>query len=368
MIDLFNEIVVQIISEDTYPAVLAGLSWKLSSTSIGITLEVVGFSDKLGVLLETIIQKMANFDCNDRIFVDVKKSLADAYHDEIIEPYYLNKALRLSIICAKSCNTYERSAALEKIEKKTLKDYLSKYYKQNYIETIIQGNFTEEEAVNLMKKVGQLIHLDGQMPAIEEPKLASTELPVGTAVCRVLSLSSQTNKNSSITDYYQLSPANIRLHCLLSVLTSVMDEPCFNILRTKEGLGYYVSASDYDTYGIAGFGVSINSSGNDFDCTHIDNRIENFIKYMNEWINKDLTEDKFKEHVNSLITAKKVPDLQLSEEFFRNWYEIINFEYCFDRLEKEIKCLEMITFDEFKSWSNQQILNNQKKRKLSIQV
>jgi len=101
----------------------------------------------------------------------------------------------------------------------------------------------------------------------------------------------------------------------------------------------------------------------------VDQRIENFIKQMIDIITK-MDGNKFKEHIHSIITSKKVPDLKLGDEFNRNWNEIISFNYCFDRLDKEVQCLEKITFDEFKEWSCNQILANKttNKRKLSIQI
>ena len=44
----------------------------------------------------------------------------------------------------------------------------------------------------------------------------------------------------------------------------------------------------------------------------------------------------FDDSVQSLIKLKRCADIDLKEEVKRNWEEIKTFEYCFDRLEKEV--------------------------------
>ncbi|CAG2105004.1 unnamed protein product [Medioppia subpectinata] len=366
--DLFVEILNQSLSEEVYDASLAGLYWSLSQTIAGLVLTVRGFNHKLNVLLNCILNKMIGFEVEDKVFHDVKKHLSKEYHNSFIDANNLNQSLRLTILNQRFFNSVDRRDVLNSIDKQSLKAFVSKYFSNFYIDALIQGNLTQEESIVLISEIEKRLGLDTKSDELEEPKLTTAQIPVGDGFCRVVSLS-PTNRNSAITNYYQLLPANIRLQCMLSVLSSVTEEPCFNILRTKEGLGYYVSATEYDTYGISGFGLTVVSSGNEFDCTFVDQRIENFIQQMVEIIT-NMDSQKFKDHINSIITAKKVPDLKLNDEFTRNWNEISSFNYCFDRIQKEIKCLEKITFNEFKEWSCNEILRNNSgtKRKLSIQI
>ncbi|XP_054162620.1 nardilysin-like [Oppia nitens] len=367
MMDLFVEILVQILSEEVYDATLAGLYYSIRQTTVGLVVTVAGFNDKLSLLLDTILDKMINFKVDNRVFNDVKTHVGKEYHNNFIDANNLNLSLRLSVLSQKFYNAVDRRTVLNAIDEQSLQSFVSKYFSNFYIESLIEGNFTKDESIDLMTKIENKLGLDRHSDNLEEPKLTTAQIPVGHGFCRVVSLSTE-NKNSSITNYYQLTPGSISLQCMLSVLSSVMEEPCFNILRTKEGLGYFVSAHEYDTYGISGFGVTVNSSSNDFDCTFVEQRIENFLRQMVDIIS-NMNPQKFRDHVISLITAKRAPDLKLSDEFNRYWNEIVSFNYCFDRLTKEIKCLEKITFDEFKDWACNQILGNSaNKRKLSIQV
>jgi nardilysin len=48
-----------------------------------------------------------------------------------------------------------------------------------------------------------------------------------------------------------------------------MEEPVFDILRTKEQLGYHVYSSVRDTFGILGFSVTVNCQAGKHRYIHI---------------------------------------------------------------------------------------------------
>ncbi|CAG2065152.1 unnamed protein product, partial [Timema podura] len=148
----------------------------------------------------------------------------------------------------------------------------------------------------------------------------------------------------------------------------LMEEPLFNNLRTKEQLGYSISCELRDTFGILGFTISVNTQANKHSADYIDERIEEFLKTFLKFVETLPSED-LKEVRNSIIKLKQSTDLYLREEVTRNWHEIINQEYVFDRRTKEIKFLEEITLKELQTWLEDHLSNGNrtKFRKLSIQ-
>nr|CAD7600575.1 unnamed protein product [Timema genevievae] len=115
----------------------------------------------------------------------------------------------------------------------------------------------------------------------------------------------------------------------------LMEEPLFNNLRTKEQLGYSISCELRDTFGILGFTISVNTQANKHSADYIDERIEEFLKTFLKFVETLPSED-LKEVRNSIIKLKQSTDLYLREEVTRNWHEIINQEYVFDRRTKEV--------------------------------
>ena len=102
---------------------------------------------------------------------------------------------------------------------------------------------------------------------------------------------------------------------------------------------------------------------------HVDNRIEAFL----EWFVKEklevLSDGEFKKTIMTLVKDKCKADVTLSDEFYRNWIEILDNEYIFDRKQREIQFLKECDKHEMIQFVSNLITNSDNcRRKLSIQV
>ena len=72
-----------------------------------------------------------------------------------------------------------------------------------------------------------------------------------------------------------------------------------------------------------------------FTPSHVDERIESFINlYINDKL-KNLSDEDFKTTIEALIKKRSEVDITLNDEFSRNWNEIFDQEYLFDRHERK---------------------------------
>ena len=114
----------------------------------------------------------------------------------------------------------------------------------------------------------------------------------------------------------------------------------FDILRTKEQLGYYVDASFFMSGGILGVCITVNSQATKFTPEHINDRIETFVEWFIEEKLKFLSDDEFNQKIEAMIRQEKTADTNLGEEFARNWNRISANDYMFDEWEERVKLLE----------------------------
>lgn len=77
---LFTELVTDALVERTYDADLAGMSHSIGSQMQGFTVSVGGYSDKLIVLLETILKEMKTFVVNPERFAVFKEQVRDSWN------------------------------------------------------------------------------------------------------------------------------------------------------------------------------------------------------------------------------------------------------------------------------------------------
>jgi len=76
---LFTTLVEESLSKYSYDASLAGLSFTVGSESEGVSLMISGYTEKLSVLLEVVLNRMLNFEIDDKLF--------DLMHDRLTRAY-----------------------------------------------------------------------------------------------------------------------------------------------------------------------------------------------------------------------------------------------------------------------------------------
>src|SRR5690606_12551104 len=119
--------------------------------------------------------------------------------------------------------------------------------------------------------------------------------------------------------------------CILQVTESILKERFFNELRTKQALGYIAMLFLREYRSNYGLMCLVQST---VKCPeYIWARITDFIDENKQQM-RELSDELFKTHINSVIVDKKQKDLKLAEEVYRNAEEIKKHKYEFDRKEK----------------------------------
>ena len=72
MANLYVELLKDSLTEYSYMAELAGLKYSLNATNYGLSVSVSGFSDKMDVLLETVVERMASLRIDPQRFAILK--------------------------------------------------------------------------------------------------------------------------------------------------------------------------------------------------------------------------------------------------------------------------------------------------------
>lgn len=111
----------------------------------------------------------------------------------------------------------------------------------------------------------------------------SLELPVGEHFLQVNGFS-PSDSNSVTSNFYHIGPITLKMHVTLDLLIMIAQEPAFNILRTKEQLGYVVSISTQNTNNILGYIITVHSQEEKHSAYYVEQRIENFRQELHKII------------------------------------------------------------------------------------
>lgn len=175
-----------------------------------------------------------------------------------------------------------------------------------------------------------------------------------------LPLQDEKNINSCIEYYIQISPTNDdpKLRVLTDLFGTIIREPCFNQLRTKEQLGYVVFSGTRLGRTSIGFRILVQSERT---ADYLEYRIDEFLGKFGKHINSELTEVDFVKFKQALKDLKLSKLKHLNEETSRLWNSITDGYFDFEARQKHVKILETISKEEFVDFFNNYIADGSDK-------
>lgn len=243
------------------------------------------------------------------------------------------------------------------------KEFLN-FLKSFKIKILIQGNFTKAQALKVTEDIMKNLNQEDCRP---EPsiKLEVNQFPLGSSYLRVKSLMPK-DKNSVIKNYYQIGSFSTEAESLVELLAKVMREPLFNFVRTKEQLGYSVSCSNKNDEGVLGFTIAVETQEKRHSAWSVDKKIETFLQNFVMFL-ENMEDKNFEIMKRSIISQKRSPDISLEDEVDRNWTEIKESSFKFDRRNIEALQMELLNKTDLLIFFKEHFAPD-KVRKLSVQI
>lgn len=242
-----------------------------------------------------------------------------------------------------------------------------KFLKTLKLQILIQGNFTEQQALDVNSIALKNLQLSDDKSQRRMKENSAFEIPTGATYLKVKSFLSN-DKNSIIKNYYQIGKNSIESECLLELLVKIVREPLFNSLRTQQQLGYSVSCASKNDNDILGFTITVESQEKRNSARHVDAKIENFLTDFLTTLLNDTSDSEFETMKRSIINQKRSNDIDLESEVVRNWHEIRDKKNQFERNEIEARQMELLNKNSLIIFFKEYLLPSSQRRKLSLQV
>ncbi|KAH8302076.1 hypothetical protein KR044_002520, partial [Drosophila immigrans] len=360
---LFTYLVEFYIAEELYPALMAGLTYGLEAAEKGLVLRVSGYNQKLPLLLDIINNVMKNLVVDVNQVMSFRELKKRQLFNAVINAKSLNLDLRLSVLQKMRFSLLEKYELIDNITVEDILQFRDNFYKQMYVQALIQGNFTEQQARNITQKILDT-YQNQKVDNLIEQHNRIMQLPLGEHYLRVKTLNTEDN-NTIIVNYYQVGPASLKMEAMLDLVDLIAEEPLFNQLRTKEQLCYSLGIFQRIGFGIMAYMLIINTQETKFSADYVDKRLEAF-RLRVPVIIAQLTDQEFEQMREAIINNKKLGDHGLFDEAMRNWGEIVSLDYVFNRSEIQVQILSTVTRQEILEFLD----NNEQRnlRKLSVQV
>ncbi|KAK9797401.1 hypothetical protein WJX73_004607 [Symbiochloris irregularis] len=360
---LLLKLVRDSLNEQTYLADLAGLQYEMSPEGPAFDVQVDGFSHKLPVLTDAIFSRLASFQVCEERFKAVHEALVLQYRNACISPDRHAAYLRLRSL-KRMWSTESVLAAMEGLTPSKLQALQSQLLSDLHIEALFLGNISAGDAVSVAKAVQR--QLAPQLQSHQRVTQGVVQLPDGHSYLHRQRTKNEQEDNSVVEVYYQVGPDSIQERACAAMLEQCMSEPFYNMLRTKEQLGYSVHASFRLTHGALGISCTVVSGVH--GPAHLDARIEAFVHGYAATL-EAMPEAEWEGHRQALIQAKMQKDGSIGDEAERFWELIASRRYNMCEREQEVQALQGMTHGQLCEWYRRHLAaTSPHRRRLAVHV
>ena len=244
-----------LLDEYSYPATLAGLDYSINSINTGIGVSVLGYDDRLPLLLHTITNTLTDLAIDPQRFAVLHQKLLRRWRNSLLDTPYrlLNRELN-SILYEHLWSTKVMLEAAEDLNPDDLARFVPELFESTHIEILVHGNLLRNEAKTMATDFADAFHRRGRAGEPVYPEVV--HLARGEDLTGAVDVA---HRDRAVLIYYQAADDDIRTRAAFALLQEMMQTPFFNELRTQEQLGYVVYMSSASALRLPGLKFVIQS-------------------------------------------------------------------------------------------------------------
>ena len=363
---MFCELVKDALVEYSYNAEIAGLEYNVADSFTGINVDIVGYNDKMPVLLEKVLLSMRDLEVKPDRFKVVKERVLRGFKNYNFQQPYRQVGDFSSFLASDwSFTVDEYLAEIAPLTREEVESYFPQLLNQLHVEMFCHGNIYKEDALKMSHLVESTLK-SRALPQSQWPVKRNLLLQPGSSYTYKRTLGDPANVNHCI-EYYLLvgDVADRELRAKLSLLGQLTNEIGFDQLRTKEQLGYIVWTGPKISSTVTGYRVIIQSERTP---EYLEERVNAFLALFGKTL-ADMPADEFESHKKSLINKRLEKVKNLEQEANRYWYHIGSDEYDFRQKEIEVEYVRPLTKTQMIEFFNHYISPSSPHRaKLSVHM
>lgn len=340
---LFTELLIDDLTEFTYDADIAGLKYSFYNTMEGMRLTVHGYNDKLKSLLQTIVDRIANFTVNPERFPLILDSIERQFENFDKEQPYQHALYSSSYLMEQPrwhIQEYLATINEGEITVNALKIFVPDLLRRMYIVALVCGNASEEWATSIMKATVDTLQYK-PLPRTELTVRRVMKVPTEYEVVTRKTNANLEDSNSAVEMCFQFGrTGDFAKDVKIDLLSDILNKPAFHELRTVQQLGYIVFEGIQHYVDVRVVYIIVQSTVAGPDELRI--RIREFLGDFRQTCLSQMTEAEFKSYVDSLVQLKAEPEKNLVQQCARFWNEIQYRSYEYQRAQREIEALKNV--------------------------
>jgi len=337
-------------NEFAYPARLAGLDYTVYKHIRGITIQLGGYDEQQHQLLDKLLHLLTQSPIDQESWQLVKQSLTKRWKNADKAPLYHQVMGETSaVLMTPDWNEKQLLSAIEPLTLADLEAFRTQFLSQIYIDSMIIGNMTQEEALNSFNTVTSTL----------KPTLTKQDVPgirVHALTENLLQHQPEIEHNdNAVVHYYQGQSTSIKEQSLWMLAARLLEAPYYHEMRTQQQLGYIVFASFHPMMKLPGLSLIVQSPGHTPE--DITQRSNTFIQTFSQQL-PDIPAQEFEQQKAGLIANLLEKDDHLKARSQGYWRDMA-LEYTgFDRREQLATAVKQLSLQDISQLFNEEITGN----------
>jgi insulysin len=335
--ELFVRLLQDHLNPLLYTASQAGLDFVITKRSRGIAFQVMGFNDKQGLLLKSVLDTFRSPVFNEARYDLVKAAYTRELQNASKKTPY--QQVMQDIPVSLVHGYWDRQRNLKELESITLaevQDYVLDYTQALTVDVLVYGNFYPAEAQKLAHVIDASLNLD-QQRVVDTPSRVVELPPVNDPLLYIDNLE---HDDSAMVKYLQAADDSISSQVKTELLTQILKADFFHSLRTEQQTGYIVNCASMPLARVPGLAFLVQSPT--VGVGEIHRRVDAFIQQQYPVLEK-MDDAGFEAHRQALMVQLSEKPKNLSEQALRYWNDMTLEYTAFDHEAKQIEVLKQLT-------------------------
>lgn len=339
------------LNENSYPALIAGLSYSLSANSRGFDIRLSGYDDKMTELLAMIKQQLMRPTLTKKRFVSIKKELVrHLSNTQQLTPFrQLFKTLPATLY-SPYYSDVEKRQALDDVSFSDLQDFAKQWLAGATVQGLFYGNIDTAKVTQWQQLIaGVVVKGEKTVSPAQVVTLPSNK----TADNRIQERRFPVDHNDkAVALYVQGVDDSIEAEAKMMLLRQVLESSFYSQLRTEQQLGYIVFLTGMPFKEVPGSVFVVQSPS--ASVATIKQAIEQFLAQSIDTIPDDLSA-----HQRSVATKLLEKSQSLADESGIYWQNIIKSDNTFSYRPRLVNAINQVTAKQLRDYYQHTLLNHQ---------
>ena len=362
-----TDMLLQSLKEDhsqvAYQAEVAGLKYKLKSSREGVVLTVGGYSDKIPVITESVLEKFDSFKPTPALFNLVKDRTVRQLQSQLLQKAAYSQAIDLShqVLLSPYYSTAEKLAQVMATKTVDQLPTMAQIFDGAYIESLIEGNMNKEQAGALTSAVSSAVLSSMAVNPSQVSEVKVLKLDKDVVVRRRGVNPHETNGAVVVSveagwvacHVSESNEADLKTAALIALTSQITGQKFFDDLRTKQQLGYICHSAAMVQERRAGLLFLVQS---EVPTAEVQDKMFVFINKLEETV-KAIGKEDFDQYIGAVVADLVEKPKNQEEEFQRHWAEIEKRRFDFERKERLVPVVQNLTQDDLVQFVREHVVN-----------